>query len=773
MKKLYPLLCGLFLIHWGCEEEQPEEIDTTPPTVSISSHSSGQSVFEIVTIIVTTQDNDGISKVDFFINDSLVLSDTSSPYQYDWNTVPYEEDSEHIIKAISYDNSNNSTESQPIMLKIDNSTSTPNGGDIISVTYTFTEMTVEWEESTVGDFKEYKLLYSTTETGIKDTIDTFADNSITSYTTNDFNPLIQNWYWIQVTDTLGLSRIGDGMTNSIDLEPNPVDISSVLYNLDSMTITWEEYILDSNRTNRINLNTNSSVANDFISYELLRSDSENGTYNSVIVITDQSKLYHSIRDFNPTIENWFKIKVTDYWGLTSIGNGMPNQIDNPPEIPILFQPVVNDSSISVSWVESEENDFYSYKLYESINNDMGGEILIYESYNINDNSFSFIIPQINNSEYLFFKLVVTDAWGLESYSNLQIADLRIMFDVSFNSGGSNEDRGRSVRQTSDGGYIITGQTSQSLSLLKFDYQGQLEWHRNYSNAHMGYCVQQTFDGGYIIFGTTYSNSDFNVFLLKTDSNGYQEWDQSFGVEGIYDVGYYGQQTNDGGYIITGVFGNQSLLIKTDSQGEKEWENTLNTNQTGFCVQQTLDGGYVISGEDTNEFNSIFLTKVDLQGQLEWSQDYGDETGSSGGSSVQQTPDGGFIIRGYTNLFSSGSNDVWLIKTDSEGVEVWNQTFGGISNDLGLSMDQTLDGGYVITGYTESYGSGQSDVWLIKTDSEGMEEWNQTYGGSSADKGYSVQNTNDGGFIITGYKISSESSSRDIWLIKTDSQGNIF
>ena len=122
MKKLYPLLIISILIYWGCEEEIEE--DSTPPTVSISSPVSGQTVNEIITITVTTQDNEGISKVEFFIDDSLVLTDTESPYQYDWNTTQYEDNSEHIVKVVSYDNSDNSTESQPILLRVDNSTST-------------------------------------------------------------------------------------------------------------------------------------------------------------------------------------------------------------------------------------------------------------------------------------------------------------------------------------------------------------------------------------------------------------------------------------------------------------------------------------------------------------------------------------------------------------------------------------------------------------------------------------------------------------------------
>ena len=117
MKKLYLLLPILFLIYWGCEETTEE--DTTPPTVSISSHSSGQTVYEIITITVTTQDNEGISKVEFFIDNSLVKTDTESPYEYEWNTTQYEDGSEHIVKVISYDNSENFTESQPILLIVD------------------------------------------------------------------------------------------------------------------------------------------------------------------------------------------------------------------------------------------------------------------------------------------------------------------------------------------------------------------------------------------------------------------------------------------------------------------------------------------------------------------------------------------------------------------------------------------------------------------------------------------------------------------------------
>ncbi|MDY6864928.1 MAG: hypothetical protein SVY15_03010 [Halobacteriota archaeon] len=140
-------------------------------------------------------------------------------------------------------------------------------------------------------------------------------------------------------------------------------------------------------------------------------------------------------------------------------------------------------------------------------------------------------------------------------------------------------------------------------------------------------------------------------------------------------------------------------------------------------------------------------------------------------SAQQTKDGGYILAGYTESYGAGNKDAWLIKTDSNGNEEWNRTFGGEGGDAAFSILQTADGGYILAGGTGSYDAGMIDAWLIKTDSNGNEEWNRTYGGRDYDLGMSARQTKDGGYILVGYTESYGAGKEDAWLIKTDKNGN--
>ena len=357
-------------------------------------------------------------------------------------------------------------------------------------------------------------------------------------------------------------------------------------------------------------------------------------------------------------------------------------------------------------------------------------------------------------------------------------------------GGPQDDWGASVRQMSDGGYIVAGMTesygagSNDVWLIRTDASGNKFWDKTFGGTNWDdvSSVQQTRDGGYVFTGSTssYGAGGSDVWLVKTDSTGNKEWNKTYGgADG--DGGTSVQQTLDGGYVITGwtassgAGGYDIWLIKTDASGEKVWDRAFGGtgDEGGTSVQQTPDGGYIVAGS-TVSFGSgeddAWLIRVNDSGNEVWNRTYGGRDGD-GASSVMQTSDGGYVITGWTGALSESGSDIWLIKTDSSGSKVWDKTFGGAGDDAGNSVLQASDGGYIIVGVTQSHGAGKKDVWLIRTDSTGSKIWDKTFGGRGNDGGRSVQLTSDGGYVIAGSTKSFGVGGDDVWLLKTDADGN--
>jgi len=355
-------------------------------------------------------------------------------------------------------------------------------------------------------------------------------------------------------------------------------------------------------------------------------------------------------------------------------------------------------------------------------------------------------------------------------------------------GGTGEDYGYSVQQTSDGGYVIAGQTSSfgagawDVWLIKTNASGDTLWTRTYGGTSVdwGSSVQQTSDYGYIIAGMAASFGGVYVYLIKTNASGDTLWTKTYGGTGN-NYGNSVRQTSDGGYVVAGntnAFGNgyQVYLVKTNSSGDTLWTRTYGGtgNDWGNSVQQTSDGGYIIAGM-TNSFgdsDQVYLIKTNVSGDTLWTRTYGGAR-NDWGESVQQTSDYGYIIAGLTTSFGDVYGDVYLIKTNVAGDTLWTRAYGGPKSDAGYSVRQTSDGGFTVAGITKSFADTLGgDVYLIKTTASGDTLWTRTYGGTSPDEGESVEQTSDNGFIIAGYTLSFGVIDYDVYLIKTDANGNV-
>jgi hypothetical protein len=349
-------------------------------------------------------------------------------------------------------------------------------------------------------------------------------------------------------------------------------------------------------------------------------------------------------------------------------------------------------------------------------------------------------------------------------------------------GGAGEDVARSVQQTSDGGYILTGYTNSysaggdyDLWLVKTDISGGVEWSKTFGGTgdDFGYSGQQTPDGGYILLGSTksFGAGEADVYLIKTNDKGEQQWYKTFGGS-LDDCGYSVQCTSDGGFIIVGntcSFGTSDCdvyLIKADGFGAMEWFKNFGESfeDQGFCVRPTADGGFVIAGlsHGLSSDDDMYFIKTDANGDREWYKIIGG-TDLDGGTGVQQTSDGGYILCGYTDSYGALDWNAWLIKTDSNGLRQWDRTFGEDGWDQLNAVQQTSDGGYVMAGMSRSYGP-WGEVWLIKIDASSKLEWSRLFSGQGDDWGLGVQQTADGGYILAGKTSSFGDGDMDAYLI---------
>jgi hypothetical protein len=310
------------------------------------------------------------------------------------------------------------------------------------------------------------------------------------------------------------------------------------------------------------------------------------------------------------------------------------------------------------------------------------------------------------------------------------------------------------------------------------------WTKIYGGTEDDCCWsgQQTSDGGYFLAGYTksFGLDSFDVYVVKTDSTGDTLWTKTYGGSGN-DKGIAAQQTIDGGYIIGGKttsygVGNVDLwLIKTNSLGDTLWTKTIGGVESEGCraLQQTSDTGYILAGWTTS-FGAgsydLYLVKTNSIGDTLWTKTYGgvdDEFGYS----VEETTDGGYIVVGITRSFGSGDYDIYILKTDPVGDTMWTLVYGGALFDKGCYIQETVDSCYVMSGWTYSFGQGLIAMILMKINIDGDTLWTKFFGGSGSDAAYSVKQLPDEGFILMGSTNSYGAGLFDIYLLRTDSYGD--
>ena len=378
-------------------------------------------------------------------------------------------------------------------------------------------------------------------------------------------------------------------------------------------------------------------------------------------------------------------------------------------------------------------------------------------------------------------------------SFIEISLAQAQFAVAV--GGPDYDYGRSVVQTSDGGFAIAG-SAQSFGigiynffLVKLSSVGAVEWSRavggpDYLFGDLASSVVQTTDGGFGVTGLTgsYGIGRSDLFLVKLSSVGAVEWSRAVGGPGG-DYGVSVVQTTDGGFAVagcTGSFGGAKdlFLVKFSSAGALEWSRAVGGtgDDYGVSVVQITDGGFAVAGH-TYSFGAgdkdLFLVKFSSAGAVEWSKAVGG-TGEDWGLSVVQNTDGGYAIAGGTKSFGPGtpdSSNLLLVKFSFAGVLEWSRAVGGTGDDDGVSVVQTTAGGFAIAGCTGSFCPGDKDLFLVKFSSAGAVEWSKAVGGTGDEDGHSVVQTTDGGFAVAGYTGSFGTGDYDLFLVKFDSFGN--
>ena len=344
--------------------------------------------------------------------------------------------------------------------------------------------------------------------------------------------------------------------------------------------------------------------------------------------------------------------------------------------------------------------------------------------------------------------------------------------------------------------IFKKEASSESWLINIDEYGDRNWHTTYGGKKedVGKEINSFSDGSFLLSNETQSfgKGGKDIWLIKIDSNGKIIWESTVGGKTDEYAGSTKLKSDkeifiSGHKLMKNKISFRSLLflksnnknninafiVKLNYKGKVVWQrDNFEDEKSSVPFITVLGKSILIAGQKSTIYNGngdAWIALLNKDGEKVWEDSFGGR-GADGGNDVLGTSDGGYISVGYTNAYGSGKNDVWIIKTDFNGEKQWSRVYGGKLDDYGWGVTESDDGGYVIAGETFSFGSGQSDIYLLKIDSNGNMKWNTTFGGLAEDVAYSVVNSNDGGFIVAAQTKSYGKGGSDGMIVKFDSKG---
>ena len=357
-------------------------------------------------------------------------------------------------------------------------------------------------------------------------------------------------------------------------------------------------------------------------------------------------------------------------------------------------------------------------------------------------------------------------------------------------GGSGDDAGNRILVLPDGGSVVAGRTTsfgaggQDVWVLRFTPNGDTLWTRAYGGpgSDNGNDIALTNDSGMIVVGPTnsFGAGNYDAWVLRLNRNGDTLWTRTFGGDSA-DIPRSVLALSDGGFLVIGetwaqgVLRSEGWILRLNAGGDTLWTRTygLPWSDRAYAGCPATGGGYIIVGAqqpDSAGQGQAWVFKINTAGDTLWSHHYG-VTQSSALFRVFPTGDGGYIAAGVAvSARPSHDTDAWILRLDASGDTLWTRTCGGAGMESAYDVVPTTGGGFVIAGYTSSFGAGANDGWLVGFSAGGDSLWARTYGGASVDGAYSVASLPSGGYVFTGAFHPPGPVPGDLWLMSTDSLG---